>query len=569
MSKKNKVVKKNVVHEKEEQENIKTEKPEKKDFLERVIIILLFVVMFFSGIYCERNVGTYNDEVPEQNILKSNILEYAELISSDNDIVYELREAGVTPISESVERDHGVSAYLPFTPLLIIGRFSEQLLSTSWHIYTYMIYFFGVVMFYLIINHLFKNRKFALLAAIMYMFSPRIFADGLYNNKDIVLLSFVLATIYFGIRFIEKKDFKDAILLGVVAGIASNTKIIGIFIFGIVGLVYLIHYIVDCLKTKKFANKQLGVGVVAILGMLITFIMVTPAIWGSGNFQLIDHLKWCLTESTKFSRWNGSILFEGVVYSYANGDSLPWYYLLKMIFITTPPYLLFLYLIGVISIVFNYIKKKQLNRNHYFCMIFMCMFIPILVEIFTHAKIYNGWRHFYFVYGPIVLISIYGMYNLLNYLKLNYKKYIYFSIGACALFYVVCSLKYGVNNTAYFNVFVNSKDLSSEYELDYYGATAKQVLKQAIYNKKEDIVYIHARGYSYVIIENNCFKLSQLQKYQMRLVREEDEYEQLKKEGKEVYLYYNNVYDSKDSIKNLEKVYSETSWGNDVSALYK
>ena len=456
--------------EKTEQENIQIKK---KNKVEKIIIVVLFLLLFFAGLITEKNVGFYNDELFEQNILRGNVLEYVEVLGDWNDLTAYYHEQQILAISQSVEKDHGVAPYLPIVPFLAIGRVSQELLSLIWHTYTYMLFFMGVVMVYLIIHHLFQNRKVALVSSLIYMSSPRIFAEGLYNNKDIVLMSLVLATIYFGMLFLEKKTFRSAIIFGIVGAFTFNVKIIGGFMFGVIGIYYLVEYLINSYKKDKYLTKELAVGLTAIAVMFILFIIITPAIWGSG-FDLFGYFHWCLTESTKFSRWLGTVLFEGQRISYAAGQELPLYYLPKMILITTPIYLLILFFIGVFFVFWNAIKKKEKELNKNFILILILMLVPFLVAMITHARLYNGWRHFYFIYGPMVLLAIYGIYNLNKFLPK--KKVFYTVIGCCVIFYLVACLHNGVNNTAYYNILVNHKDLTDEYEIDYYGTSTKQVM---------------------------------------------------------------------------------------------
>ena len=538
----------------------------KKDKIEKIIIGVLFLLLFFAGLINERNVGFYNDELFEQNILRGNVLEYAEVFGDWNDLSLYYHQRSILAISQSVEKDHGVAPYLPLVPLLPIDSMSKEIFSLIWHSYTYLLYFMGVVFVYLIIQELFKNRKLSLAAALLYFSSPRIFGEGLYNNKDIVLMSLVLATIYFGMKFIEKKSFKSAIILGIVAAFTFNVKIIGGFMFGVVGLFYLIDYIKNSIKNKKYLTKELAVGLTAIGVMLFTFIAITPAIWGSG-FDPLGYLNWCLTESTKFSRWQGTVLFEGKFYSYAREEFLPLYYLPKMIVITTPIYILVFFIIGVFYTFYNAFKKKEIDKNKTFIMIFICMFIPFLAAMITHARLYNGWRHFYFIYGPMALLAFYGIYNIA---KIIPKKKVFYTIIGCFItFYLFACLHNGIENTAYFNILVNHKDLSEEYELDYYGTSAKKVLEEAEANKIGDKVYIYGTGYAFNLVENNRLVLSKVKRDRVVTTIDPDKLKEWLDEGKEVYYYYNNVYTPKELIKGRKKVYSISSWGNDMSALYK
>lgn len=534
-------------------------------------IILIFCLMFIIGLFNVKNVGVYNDEGSEQEILRMNIREYAELSSLGDDIVLYYDSIGVIPISSSVERDHGISAYYLFSPFLPIGNLSPKILSVLWHLYTYLIFFVGVIALYFIAKKLFFNEKIALLASSMYFLSPRIFADGLYNNKDIVLLTFILCSLYFGLKFIDDKSIKNSILFGVFGAFATNTRIAGIFVFALCGIFYLVYFIKDCIKNKKINIKSLMLGIIAIISMLLVYIIITPSIWGAGKIDLLGHIDWSLHESTKFSRWNGTVLFEGHKYNYVNKDFLPLYYLPKMILITTPIYIILAFFIGIGFLLYEVVCKKHFEQNKYYILIFICLFIPFFFAVATHTKLYNGWRHFYFLYSFIILLSAYGIYKIYSYEKI--KKAVYAIIGIGLLFNFLVIIKYGVNNTAYYNLLINHNNIENRYELDYYGVSTKRLLKQAIFNRKSDIVYIcyDESNYGLHVLIQNYNSLSIIEKQHLNIVFGEDEYKKLSKEGKEIYLYYNN-YKNVYTNKKLDKskiVYKESCMNDIVSALYQ
>ena len=124
-------------------------------------------------------------------------------------------------------------------------------------------------------------------------------------------------------------------------------------------------------------------------------------------------------------------------------------------------------------------------------------------------------------------------------------------------------------NTAYFNCLVNHKNLGDKYQLDYYGVTAKQVLKQAINNRSQDIIYVYSKDLGYIRLLNNYSNLSNLAKQHIEITDDTDQYNQWVVEEKEVYILYYNFSVDKNLIKGHKKIYSTKSWGNDVCALYK
>lgn len=50
------------------------------------------------------------------------------------------------------------------------------------------------------INELWHSRKVSLFTTFIFFFTPRIFADSFYNNKDCILMTFIIISLYFGIH---------------------------------------------------------------------------------------------------------------------------------------------------------------------------------------------------------------------------------------------------------------------------------------------------------------------------------------------------------------------------------
>ena len=140
----------------------------------------------------------------EEEILYMNILQYGETLQISKITNWFQWKDGSRPICESIERDHGSAPYYLCAPLLMkLEQHPEaaRLQSDVWHAYTYALFFLGVIYMYRLLWELFRDRRTALLGTLMLFLTPRIFADGLYNNKDSVLMSLIIVMLFYGIRF--------------------------------------------------------------------------------------------------------------------------------------------------------------------------------------------------------------------------------------------------------------------------------------------------------------------------------------------------------------------------------
>ena len=533
-----------------------------------IYIIASFIILFIISLITIKDVGGYNDEDAENNILRMNAIEYFELLGENNHYANKYKSWGLKPISESIERDHGIAPYYPFVFFFEYDatEFNSYLSSVLWHIYTYLIFFIGSIFLFLVLKMLLKSKYLALMGTLLYSLSPRMFADGLYNNKDMVLLSFLLAALYFGIKFIKNRKFKDAIFLGITSAFMCNIKVIGFYFLAVIGLFYIIWLFIE----KKWNIRNFLVGLIAVIIFLILYIIITPAIWGSGKFLLIEHIKYGLQESSNFSRHGGPTVFEGLrIYDTKPYIPLPWYYLIKMIVITSPIIVTISFLIGFIYLVKNFIiniKNKKIElKNYGMLMILIILIVPLIIGTFSKPILYNGWRHFYFLYGPIIIIASYGILNLqkFNKIKIIYNILIFITL----IFYLIVNIKNGIGCMAYYNFLVKNNS-NNNYERDYYAVTTTDSLKSLVDFLDVDKVYLFSEEGSSILI-TNISKMTKNYKNKLIVLETKEDYlESIKKHPNET-LYFYNYWHNKKNLKNKKLIYEYKKCGSPLSGYYK
>ena len=203
---------------------------EKLEQVRRQIVVVFFAAVFLLGMFLAKDYGMPWDETTEFGIFAANIKEYARVLEGeDSTFVRWADEKDYPYISEYIEKDHGQSAYYPCTPWFIKYGYADDMrsLSHAWHRYTFFVTFLGLLSLYAIIKLLLKDWKYGIVGVLMYWLSPRMFADGFYNNKDMVFASLLLMVAALGIYFIETRKIRYAVLLGIAAGFAANTRVIG------------------------------------------------------------------------------------------------------------------------------------------------------------------------------------------------------------------------------------------------------------------------------------------------------------------------------------------------------
>lgn len=427
---------------------------DKKNFL---FLFFIFAIGFFSTF----QYGVNLDQYAEQDILYSNLKEYVMHLPFDvSSIIDGFNKSNIIEISNSIEMDHGESAYYLAFIIWKLRYVSGWLLNHFWHAYTFCINFIGIsALFYLGLD-LFSNRIPAMIITLLYVLTPRMFGEMHYNNKDIVLLSFCFCILYLGRKLIKDPKWMNMFLFAVFGALATNTKIVGAYVFGIVGLYVLVVYI----KEKK---KIMVRALVTVLLYLIFYFLITPAMWNN----VVQFINCLVNGAVSYTGWDGGILFYGDVIWTAKED-VPSYYILTMMVLTIPIGILLLSIIGFASLMKQIIAKKFEEKEVFILYGSIMIALPLIVFWFTNPLVYNGWRHFYFIYASFVLLAGYTCNKL--YLKKN--KYIYMGISI-----YIASLAIGIvvnypYEYCYYNALAGDH-VENRYELDYWEVSMKQALE--------------------------------------------------------------------------------------------
>lgn len=448
-----------------------------KNLKNKYVYIIILTLVFCLGLAVTPDYGIPPDENTEISILMGNLREYLGLyFKEDSQVMYYFDSQGFIPIRDSVEIDHGQAAYYLISPLIFMAKtgqisMSGEEISLIYHYYTYIISFTAVLAIYILIKDLFKNKRLALICALAFFATPRIFAQMHFNNKDIVFLALMADTCCLGV--LATKYCRPAQVIGfsLLAAIAANTKVVGLFAFGVIGLFYIIY-----VSAKREWGKNRIIAMLTAMGLFfLVYYLITPAMWG--NIQ--GFFDYSLFNAFKFSRWDGTVLFEGEFYHPAAGE-LPNRYIISLISITTPVYILALAILGL-GRLFGRIAASLGNRRVknadeaekllFISMICICTLLPLLIASVKKTIVYNGWRHFYFSYLGIIVLAAYGLELLME----RFGRVI--PILATTLI-CLTAIQMGFNHPyqyAYFNVLTEREDRQL-YDTDYWGVSTRDAL---------------------------------------------------------------------------------------------
>lgn len=362
-------------------------------------------------------------------------------------------------------------------------------LSIPRHLGIFLIFVFGVILFYFLGRRLFRNSWWGLLGAAMLAASPRIFADAFYNSKDIPFLVAGITALWTLVVLSDAltKTHKWWVFAGVVLmhAVASAvficTRVAGVMILPLTFFVLFIK-VIESTPSWKRSLAILAGYLVLSAGFTIAF---WPILWHDPWREFLN----AFSVMSKYP-YGRPVLYQG---SYFLPESLPWHYLPVWIGISTPVIVLAGIIPGIVGWLGNItglIKskektealKKSASEISVWLAVIGWMVIPIAAIYIFHSVLYDGWRQMFFIYPAIVLVSVSGFRALYHWMarmmpvRLNAIRIV---AGILLLGGLVepawFMVRYHPDENIYFNLFAGDPTtLRQRYELDYWGLSYKQ-----------------------------------------------------------------------------------------------
>jgi len=340
------------------------------------------------------------------------------------------------------------------------------------HWLTFLCSFFGIILFYRLLLSLKAGAYWAAIGVVFLICSPRIFAQGFYNSKDAVFMYAFIASMLSMLHFLRNTSWKNALIHGVVCGILIDVRILGFFVPMITGIMWGLNLITDPSNLKRAQN---GILVFSISTLLFT-ILFWPTLW----HDPFSEVRNAVLRMSDYP-WSDSILFEGEFHS---PQELPWYYLPKWMLISTPLFITVLGLVGAIGWFFNHriaVLEKLIP--------FLWILLPLGLVLWKGATVYDGWRHVYFVYPAVILLSVFGAKFLFEELfRWKSAKLIPIAFAAIPVVWMVNNHP---NQQVYFNPLV-MKNAAHNYEMDYWGLSYKQAYEWLFDSNPEGPLHVAA-----------------------------------------------------------------------------
>ena len=339
----------------------------------------------------------------------------------------------------------------------------------------------GAFACYLLAFRLFGSRALALFAMLLLVCHPRMYGHSFFNSKDVPFLSMFMIALLMAHGALRRAGRRRGAWgdagafagLGAWLGLAGTIRPMAFLLVALVGLA-------RCAGFPR-ADRPGRVRMLACLGALAlasgaAFFAGLPYLWGDPPARFAE---WLGLMSDHTTTVDTVFLGERI-----RTDQWPLSYVPVWFAVTTPPFATLLALLGGAALCARLAARPRRapagDSTRFGVLLAACVLVTVAVVTFAVGNLYNGWRHLYFLYGPVCLGAAGG----LAWLTRNAGRRLAALAGAVAAVGLACSVAWVArlhpHENVYFNFLVDRKTperLRTQFPLDYWNVRHKEALE--------------------------------------------------------------------------------------------
>ncbi len=393
----------------------------------------------------------------------------ADYISGDDDALLRPKDRG-----------YGVAIELPLLFIeRLLGLEDSRSIYLSRHLLTHLFFLVAGVFSYLLVYRLFNNRLLALFALLLFLLHPRMYAHSFFNSKDIPFLSMFMIALFLIHRAFKKDTFAAFLLCGVGVGLLTNIRILGVMLFAAPLAMRVFDLIHASGGWAERRHVLLTAGLFA-LASAFTVYATWPYLWSDP----IGHFVEAFTLMVHYPN-NSFSLFQGKLF---HGTNLPPHYIPTWFTITTPPVVVLLGVVGIVSVFRQAIARPRdvlCNTSLRFgFLLIACFTLPVLAVVLLRSTLYDGWRQMYFLYAPFCVLALFGLHWLVSLVKRDIlRRGMYVLVGMSVAATVFSMIGIHPYQSVYFNFLVDRATpgyLRTQYNMEYWGVSYREALEYLV-----------------------------------------------------------------------------------------
>ncbi len=391
-----------------------------------------------------------------------------------------------------VDRFYGVVFEVPLVLVeRLLGLTDSRAIYLSRHLLTHLFFLAGGCCCARLVYHLFHSRWLALVALLLFVLHPRLYAHSFVNTKDTpFLVLFILALLLIH-RAWRRESLGAFVLCGVGVGLATHQRIMGVLLF----VVVVVLRAGDLFWAWSRATRWhvLSSGAVFVVASVLTLYAISPYLWGDP--LALGEAVAVLTQHPVHLE----TLFQGELVRWPD---IPAHYLPTWLALTTPPGVLLLSLVGAASVMQRGLSSSGAVLGdpviRFGLVLIACLVLPVVAVPIVNANIYQGWRHFYFLYAPLCLLAVFGLRWLAAVCRWAVLRTGVHGLAAAGLAgLVVEMISIHPYQQVYFNGLVDRRTpeyLGTQYEIDRWGTARREGLDYLLHRYPSSPISLETGG---------------------------------------------------------------------------
>jgi hypothetical protein len=318
---------------------------------------------------------------------------------------------------------------------------------------------------------LFAARVFGawsgVLAVVLLAGSPRYFADSMNNPKDLPFAATTVMALYYMSRLSSRWPYvtlRSGVMLAIALALALNIRAAALVYLGYAGILVAGFVVAE----RQLDWRRLAGTAGSLAALAAGVLLLGTVFWPWAQQAPLTRPVQALLGNASFD-WAGVVLFEG---RNLVPERLPWYYVPWWFLISTPPVVL----IGLgLSVCFPGGRPGILRKAALWAM----AVLPVAAAILMGSTLYDGIRHFSFVYPILIVLAASGWLASIREARRTWvRRSAAAALAAGVLAVVTFDIRFHPNQGVYFNALVGGpRGAYARYDMDYWGNSVLQAVK--------------------------------------------------------------------------------------------
>ena len=374
-------------------------------------------------------------------------------------------------------RFYGVAFEVPLIVIeRLLGLEDSRDIYLARHLITHLFFLAGGFFAWLLAHRLFGSRLVALIAMLLFLTHPRLYAHSFFNTKDLPFLSMFTISLYLTHRAFRRESVWAFALCGAGAGLLVNIRIMGLLLIpAVLGMLAL-----DAIRGARREGWRGARREAACAGAFLTafaavFYAAWPLLW-QDPMNLLETLGTLSQHPSHFPT-----LFRGELVQWPN---VPWDFIPTWILITTPPAALILAALGIAYLArlcaARWRDAFENSTARFGLLAVGCLTMPVTAAIALNSNLYDDWRQMYFLYAPVCVLAAFGLRALADIPRpaLRASAFAAAALGiALAVFQMVSVHPY---QNEYFNSLVDKSEIGERWQIAYLGVSYKEAVEATL-----------------------------------------------------------------------------------------